>query len=85
MCRSIDIVDYNDPAKSSVIQEIIMANKIGGIAVALADKLNISPVKALELFYESRTCENLHNKATGLYLFGDLYIADEFVLEKQTA
>lgn len=80
-----ELKKYNDPAKSPVIQEIIMANKIGGIAVALAEKLNISPVKALEMFYESRTCEHLHNKATGLYLLGDLYIADEFVLEKQTA
>ena len=29
----------------------------------------------------SSTCARLHDKSTGLYLYGDLYIADEFVLE----
>ena len=72
----------NDPVKSPVIQEIIMANRIGSIAVELAKRLDIEPIKALELFYESKTCENLHNKATGLYLYSDLYIADDFVAEK---
>lgn len=43
----------------------------------------ISPVKALKLFYRSQTCADLHNKATGLYLFGDLYIAEEFVREME--
>ena len=31
----------------------------------------------------SDTCARLHDKYTGLYLYGDLYIADEFVLEMQ--
>ena len=34
------------------------------------------------MFYESRTCAELHDRSTGLYLYGDLYIADEFMLEK---
>ncbi len=72
---------YESPTKSPVIQEIIMSNKIGAIAVALAERLKISNVKALKLFYESETCKNLHDKSTGLYLYGDLYLADEFMLE----
>ncbi|MBR5440959.1 MAG: hypothetical protein IKV37_05335 [Prevotella sp.] len=73
---------YEDPAKSPVVQEIIMSNRIGAIAVDLAERLGIEPIRALQLFYESKTCANLHDKATGLYLYGDRYIADEFIREQ---
>lgn len=74
---------YDDPVKSPIVQEIILSNRIGAIAVELAKRLNIEPVKALELFYESQTCADLHDKSTGLYLYSDLYIADEFIQESQ--
>ena len=73
---------FEDPVKSPVIQEIIMSNRIGAISVELAKRLNIEPVKALQLFYESQTCADLHDKSTGLYLYGDLYVTDEFMREK---
>lgn len=73
---------YNDPVKSPVVQEIIMSNRIGAIAVELARRLKVEPVKALQLFYESQTCADLHDKSTGLYLYGDLYIVDEYMREK---
>ena len=57
--------------------------KIGGVAMALAARLNISPVRALGLFYESKTCEELHNPDTLLYTFSDAYIADEVIAELQ--
>ena len=72
-----------DPVKSPIIQEIIMSNRIGAISVELAKRLNIDPVRALQLFYESKTCADLHDKSTGLYLYGDLYVADEFMREKE--
>ena len=72
-----------DPVKSPIIQEIIMSNRIGAISVELAKWLNIDPVRALQLFYESQTCADLHDKSTGLYLYGDLYVADEFMREKE--
>lgn len=75
--------NYDNPTKSPVIQEIIMSNRIGAIAIILANRLNISNVKALKLFYESKTCANLHDKSTGLYLYGDLYVADEFIREME--
>ena len=74
---------YDVPVKSPIVQEIILSNRIGAIAVELAKRLNIEPVKALELFYESQTCADLHDKSTGLYLYSDLYIADEFIQESQ--
>lgn len=75
---------YDDPIKSPVVQEIILCNRIGAIAVELAKRLDIDPARALQLFYESKTCADLHNRQTGLYLYGDLYVADEFIREKQT-
>lgn len=75
----------DNPVKSPVIQEIIMSNRIGAIAVELAKRLDIAPEKALQLFYESQTCADLHDKSTGLYLYGDLYVADEFMREKEYA
>ena len=72
----------NDPVKLPVVQEIIMSNRIGAISVELANRLDIAPEKALQLFYESQTCADLHDKSTGLYLYGDLYVADEFMREK---
>ena len=75
----------DDPVKSPVIQEIIMSNRIGAISVELAKRLDIAPEKALQLYYESQTCADLHDKSTGLYLYGDLYVADEFMREKEYA
>ena len=54
---------------------------IGAIAMELSRRLHIEPLQALERFYESKTCSDLHDKSTGLYLYGDLYLADEFMQE----
>ncbi len=81
-CFSMEQNLFNDPVKSPVVQEIIMSNRIGAISVELAKRLDIAPEKALQLFYESQTCADLHDKSTGLYLYGDLYVADEFMREK---
>lgn len=71
-----------DPVKSPVVQEIILTNRIGSISMEISRRLGIDPVKALEMFYDSRTCADLHDRSTGLYLYGDLYIADEFMSER---
>ena len=74
---------FNDPVKSPEIQETILSNRIGIISAELSKRLRISPSEALQLFYGSKTCADLHDKETGLYLYGDLYIADEFIREYQ--
>ncbi len=74
---------YDNPFKSPIVQEIIISNRIGAIAVLLSERLNISSVEALKLFYESETCQQLHDKSTGLYLYGDLYIVDEYLLDME--
>ena len=75
--------NYDSPTKSPIIQEIIMSNKIGAITVLLSKRLNIPNVQALKLFYNSLTCQKLHDKSTGLYLYGDLYIVDEVIREME--
>lgn len=75
--------ESDDSVKSPVIQEIIRSNHIGAISVKLAKRLNIEPVRVLQLFYESLTCADMHDKSTGLYLYGDLYVADEFMREME--
>ena len=62
----------NDPVKSPEIQEMIISNRIGQISAELAKRLNIAPERALELFYESKTCADLHDKRTGLYMYSNL-------------
>ena len=65
-----------------IVKEIIMSNRIGSISDEIAKRLDIEPLKALELFYASKTCGDLHNKKTGLYLYSDLYVVDEFLFEQ---
>ena len=72
-----------DNSESEEVKGIIMSNRIGAISVELAKRLDIAPARALQLFYESKTCADLHDKATGLYLYGDLYIVDEVIRELQ--
>jgi len=55
--------------------------KVGGVVMALSERLNITPEMALDLFYRSKTCDELHNPQTLLYTFGDNYIVDEVVAE----
>lgn len=74
----------NDPVKSPEIQDMIMSYRVGMIAVELSKRLGVPPIEALKRFYESQTCAELHEKQTGLYLYGNLYVADEFCREAHT-
>ena len=80
--KSLIIEGQTNIQDNPIIQEIIMSNRIGSISDELAKRLDIVPLKALELFYASKTCEDLHNKETGLYLYSDLYVVDEFLFEQ---
>lgn len=64
-----------------MLSDLLMWNKIGRIAMKLAEKLDISPLRALDVFYTSRVCDRLHDPETELYIFSDAYIVDELMLE----
>jgi hypothetical protein len=60
-----------------MLSDLLMWNKIGRIVTLLSERLDISGERALDIFYTSKTNERLHDPATLLYTFGDLYIVDE--------
>lgn len=60
-----------------------MRNKIGRIAMRLSEKLEISPLRALDVFYTSKVYDRMHDPETELYTFSDAYIVDEILLELQ--
>ena len=61
----------------------MMWNKIGRIVTLLSERLNISSEQALDLWYNSKTNERLHDPSTLLYTFSDMYIVDDLINEKE--
>ncbi|MBQ4408579.1 MAG: DUF3791 domain-containing protein [Bacteroidales bacterium] len=66
-----------------MLSDLLMWNKIGRIVMLLAKRLGITPERAFDLFYASKTNERMHDSTTLLYTFGDRYLADEVVREIQ--
>lgn len=60
---------------------ILRSARIGIIVCEIAKRLGIVASDALKKFYQSKTCRDFHNRNTGLYLQGDLYIVNEFLME----
>lgn len=67
-----------------MLSDLLMWNKIGRIITLLQKRLHISAIRALDLFYNSKTNERLHDPSTLLYTFSDAYIVDDIILEIQT-
>ncbi len=66
-----------------MLNDILMWNKIGRIIIQLAERLNIEPKKALDLFYSSKTNQRLHDEHDFLNTMSDQYIVDETIFELQ--
>lgn len=71
--------------KKETARLILRSHRIGRIACIIAKKLNLSPLEALRRFYRSETCREFHDRSTGLYLQGDLYLVNNFFKEIQGA
>ena len=65
------------------MSDMLMWNKIGRIVTLLSERLNISSEQALDLWYNSKTNERLHDPSTLLYTFSDMYIVDDLINEKE--
>lgn len=63
-----------------MISDILMWNKIGRIVSILADRLKVTPLQAMDLFYRSSVCGEIHDPESKLYTFPDAYIADEVLV-----
>ena len=66
-----------------MLNDILMWNKIGRIIIQLAERLNIEPKKALDLFYSLKTNQRLHDEHDFLNTMSDQYIVDETIFELQ--
>lgn len=51
----------------------------------LAQKMNISPEQALDIFYSSKTTQQLSNPDTGLQLMSDDYVLEDLLNELNNA
>jgi len=59
-----------------MLSNVLMWNKIGRVVTRLSEQKGISASSALDLFYTSQLCRDLHDPATGLYLMGDEYLVN---------
>ena len=66
---------------SDMLSPLLMWHKIGRIAISLSKRLDITPLRALDIFYTSKVCDRLHNHTDDLYTFSDEYIVDEIYME----
>ena len=64
-----------------MLSNLLMWNKIGRIVMRLSEKLEISPLRALDVFYTSKVCDRMHDPKAKLYTFSDAYIVDEIMIE----
>lgn len=61
--------------------DFLLWNKIARIIIQLAETLNVSTDRALQIFYDSDVCQMLHDKDLGLYLMSDTYIVNDLIEE----
>ena len=63
------------------VRNIIRWQRIGCIVVKISENLDVSLKEALDMFYRSETCRRFHDEETGLYLQGNLYVLNDFLVE----
>lgn len=65
------------------MMDIFLHRKIARVIMLLAKRLEIDPLRAMDIFYRTDVCNQLHNQQYGLHCFSDAYIVDEIFLEMQ--
>lgn len=64
-----------------MLNDLNMWNKIGRIVMRLSERLEVDTERALDIFYTSKTCRNLHDPEMGLYLLADNCIVEDILAE----
>lgn len=67
--------------KNNAGKIILRSARIGMIICEIAKRLSLPLIESMRMFYNSKTCRDFHNRSTGLYLQGDLYVINEFMEE----
>ncbi len=65
------------------MRDQVLWRKISRIIMLLARQLEVSPQRALEIFYETRVSDRLHDPRYGLHLMSDAYILEDIIRELQ--
>lgn len=63
------------------MKEQVFWRKISRIIMLLAEHLEISPKRAMDIFYNTQVCSMLHDQRTGLFLMSDRYIIHDILVE----
>ena len=63
----------------------VLWRKQSRIVMMLAQKMNISPEQALDIFYSSKTAQQSSNPDTGLQLMSDDYVLEDLLNELNNA
>lgn len=64
-----------------MLSDLNMWNKIGRVVMRLSERLDVDIERALNIFYTSKTCRNLHDPAMDLYLLSDNCIVEDVIAE----
>ena len=67
------------------MRDSVLWRKLSRIIMMLAQKMNISPEQALDIFYSSKTTQQLSNPDTGLQLMSDDYVLEDLLNELNNA
>ena len=65
------------------MRDNVLWRKQATIIMMLAKELDISPERALDIFYSTNTCRQLSNPKTGLQLMSDAYVLEDTLNELQ--
>ena len=69
--------------ENPLINETLLQMKYARIVTLLSEQLNISPQRALDIFYNSSTYSYLTRSMYHLHNMSDAYLVDEVLLELQ--
>ena len=64
-----------------LVNDTLLQMKYARIVSLLAKELDVPEPEALDLFYRSKTYQDLRSGENGLHNMGDLFIVDELLLE----
>lgn len=63
------------------MRDSVLWRKQSTIIMMLAQELDVSPERALDIFYSTNTCRQLSNPKTGLQLMSDAYVLEDVLNE----
>ncbi|MBO7595426.1 MAG: DUF3791 domain-containing protein [Bacteroidales bacterium] len=65
------------------MRDTVLWRKEANIVMLLSQRLNISPERALDVYYHTRVNKYMSSPEYGLQFMSDLYVVDEIINELQ--